>query len=103
MFVSLNCISCHARDDATIDLLMRSLNDAYIALPTIRSQLLAKTLLARDEDAQLVWRICFETEQAYRDCLLEPVWRQEVKPLLARDDLIPRCGEDDSGWGFPRR
>ena len=24
---------------------------------------------------------------------------------LAKNDapLIPRCGEDDSGWGFPRR
>lgn len=87
MFVSLNCISCHARNDTTIDLLMRALDEAYRALPIICSQLLAKTLLARDEDAQLVWRICFETEQAYRDCLLEPVWRQQVKPLLARDDL----------------
>lgn len=83
MFVVLKCISLHNADEAAVSSLIAALNKAVSQLPTIHSHLLQPTVQPGVNDGDIVWRICFATEVNYHACLLDPVWRRGVEPLLA--------------------
>lgn len=87
MFVSLHLVFVHGGEDAAIDRVVAALRDAGASLPQLRSELLQRSLLARADDPHIIWRLCFESEQAYRASLLDPTWRKKAYPILQRSDL----------------
>jgi len=86
MFVALYLIFPRATDATVVDAVTVALGGIGARLPQVTAELLQRPIRAESNDAQLVWRLCFESEQDYRNCLLEPTW-DEARSALGRGDL----------------